>query len=1161
MNIIDLIRQSKVYPPFRENKGHFVMDELIGPTLFTAAKFLEDEQNYVIVSPNMYVAQRILSFLQTFVPSDKLLFYPHDELLQTEILSASRELEAQRLYTLYQLSLGGGHIVVTSVGGLTRYTISQEEFKSHIVTLNKNHSYDLNQLLKTLAENGYQRVNKIDQTLQFALRGDILDIYSVNAINPIRIEFFDNQIESIRYFDITSQNSIQELDSMTIVPANEGILNENDLKELIGKIQQQADFESRKLDVAEVEYLNANLQQQYEFLRNHTNSTQTYKYYSLLDKFNHSVVNHINKPTIILVNRNQIEESVIRNNEESLSFLNELVEKQKTVSKLSYFRGLSTILSFVPNTLYIEEFIDNSKQIKLELLPFSTHFAHFNDFAHKLEEHLEKRQTVLISINNNAQLNSIEELLKVHNIPYITDGFSRDAVTLSYDYYPQGFEFTELNLVVYTSKELFNAPRNNLRFSHRFKTATILHSYEQLQPGDYIVHEYYGIGQFVDIVTRESSTGHRDYLHIVYGGEDALYVPLEQFQLVRKYSGREGVAPKLNRLNSSQWEKTKKRIKERINEIADQLIATQAERVKNKGFAFAPDDELQQMFENSFPYVLTDDQQQSLDEIKRDMESDVPMDRLLCGDVGFGKTEVALRAAFKAISSKKQVAFLCPTTLLARQHYEVTKERFGKFGIRVAHLSRLVPERAQIEIIKRINEGHYDIVIGTHRLLSKQIHFKDLGLLIVDEEQRFGVEQKEAIKQFKATVDVLTLSATPIPRTLQMALVGMRGLSQINTPPSDRMPIQTYVIPRRDGVVRELIERELQREGQIFYLHNRVQSIYEIANKITRMVKSANVGVVHGQMERDEIEDVMIKFYNGDINVLVCTSIIENGIDVPNANMIIVENAASFGLAQLYQIKGRVGRGDRIAYAYLLYNEGKELTDDGKKRLKAIQEFTELGSGYKIAQRDLMIRGAGDILGPEQAGFIDSVGIDMYIKLLNETMAEKRAGIAKAEDEIRITTLLSIDAYIPEYYANKPDKIELYQAIKATKTLPEVKKLEASTRDIYGKLPEPVSLLFRKRIIDLILDSKVKYIDSVHDEEAYVDITIGDVFMKIDGAGTKLFDALNHYIGSIRVLVINKKLRIKIYKLGDWFTTFERTVLEIVKIVVNTNKENNRQQS
>ncbi|MGE4341622.1 MAG: transcription-repair coupling factor [Bacilli bacterium] len=1154
MNIIELIKKSKAYPPFKENKGTFVMDDVVGPTLLTAASFLEKRQNYVLVAANMYVAQRLLSFLQTFISNDDLLFYPHDDLLQTEILSASKELEAQRLYTLYKLSQGGEHIVVTSVGGFTRFTIEKQAFIDHIVTLEKSKEYHLDYIVKTLIENGYQRVNKIDQTLQFALRGDILDIYSVNAINPIRIEFFGDEIESIRFFDISSQNSIEEIDSTTIVPASEVILNDEEIDHLFVKMKEGVKKASKDLDVAESEDLAQAINDHIEIFKNRSNTNQIYKYFCLLEKFHHSLIEYLDNPHVVIINKQQVEESETNNLLEATNFLNEQVSKQKTIAKLAYFRGLNRVMMVPNQTIIIEEFLSEKKQIKLDLSPFVTHFTHFNDFALKLVEHIEKGDRVLISLNNNAQFSSIEELLKVHELPYSIEK-GETLITLTYDYYPQGFEFGEEKLVVYTSKELFNAPRNNLRFSHRFKTATILHSYEQLQPGDYVVHEYHGIGKFIDVITRQSSAGHRDFLQIAYGGEDMLFVPLEQFQLVRKYSGREGVAPKLNRLNSTLWEKTKRRIKERINEIADQLIATQAERVKNKGFAFASDDELQAMFESSFPHVLTDDQQQSLNEIKRDMEQEVPMDRLLCGDVGFGKTEVALRAAFKAISNKKQVAFLCPTTLLARQHYEVTKERFAKFGIRVAHLSRLVPERAQLEIIKLINEGRYDIVIGTHRLLSNQIRFKDLGLLIVDEEQRFGVEQKEAIKQYKSTVDVLTLSATPIPRTLQMALVGMRGLSQINTPPSDRMPIQTYVIPRRDGVVRELIERELQREGQVFYLHNRVQSIYETANKISRMVKAASVGVVHGQMDRDEIEDVMMKFYSGEVNVLVCTSIIENGIDVPNANMIIVENAGSFGLAQLYQIKGRVGRGDRIAYAYLLYNEGKNLTDDGRKRLKAIQEFTELGSGYKIAQRDLMIRGAGDILGPEQAGFIDSVGIDMYIKLLNETMAEKRTGIKMKEDEIKITTLLSIDAYIPEHYANKPDKIELYQAIKATRTLPEVKRLEARTKDIYGKLPEPVSLLFRKRIIDIILDGRTKYIETLIDEETFIEVLAGDVFMRVNGAGTKLFESLSDYVGSVRVMIKNKRLSLKIYKLGDWFSIFEKVVIEIVKITRQAGKE------
>jgi transcription-repair coupling factor (superfamily II helicase) len=531
-------------------------------------------------------------------------------------------------------------------------------------------------------------------------------------------------------------------------------------------------------------------------------------------------------------------------------------------------------------------------------------------------------------------------------------------------------------------------------------------------------------------------------------------------------------------------------------------------------------------------------------EIKADMEKPFPMDRLLCGDVGFGKTEVAFRAAFKAINAHKQVAILCPTTLLARQHYERAADRFASFGIQIAIFSRLIPEAKQKAYIKDILAGKIQLIIGTHRLLSKDIVYRDLGLLIVDEEQRFGVEQKEKIKEIRTNVDVLTLSATPIPRTLQISLLGIRQLSQINTSPLNRVPIQTYVMRHDPLVVKELIERELAREGQVYYLHNRVEDIYLVASQLKTKIKGSRAGVVHGQMDKDEIEDVMVDFYNGTINLLVCTSIIENGIDVSNANLIIVEQAANFGLAQLYQIKGRVGRGNRIAYAYLLYEEAERLNEQANKRLKAIQEFTELGSGYKIAQRDLMIRGAGDILGPEQAGFIDTVGLDMYLQLLNEAIQEKKTGILTPP--ITSVASLMIDAYIPETYAKNEDKVELYQAIETAKTFEELQTIEAYIRDLYGRLPDQVQNLLKKRHFDLLTSHPS--VGSWQETKAYLDVFCSEAFTNLNRSGTVLFDRIQQHLQVLKVNYANRILRIRLQKTGDWFSI----LMDLIRALVET---------
>ncbi|MBR0440292.1 MAG: transcription-repair coupling factor, partial [Bacilli bacterium] len=633
-----------------------------------------------------------------------------------------------------------------------------------------------------------------------------------------------------------------------------------------------------------------------------------------------------------------------------------------------------------------------------------------------------------------------------------------------------------------------------------------------------------------------------------YHGGELLYVPLSQFQLVRKYMGKEGASPRLSRLHSKDWENTKKKIKEKVNDLANRLMNLYLERNKAIGYSFQKDDEFQKEFEESFEYELTRDQLSALNDIKKDMESPHPMDRLLCGDVGFGKTEVAFRAAFKAINSGKQVAILCPTTLLARQHYELALQRFSGFDIKIAAFSRLISEKEQKKFINEVKEGKAHLVIGTHRLLSKDIQFKDLGLLIIDEEQRFGVEQKERIKELKTNIDVLTLSATPIPRTLQISLLGVRSMSIINTPPKDRMPIQTYVTPFDMDVVKELIERELGRNGQVFFLHNNVSTLYLRAAKLQKMLPDVSIGVAHGQMNRDDIEDVMIKFYNGEVKVLVCTSIVENGIDIPNANMIIVEDSDHYGLSQLYQIKGRVGRSDRIAYAYLMYSPFKVLTEKAQKRLKALQEFTELGSGYKIAQRDLMIRGAGDILGPEQAGFIDSIGLDMYIKLLNEAVKEKMTGVS--EEQVEANPSLSLDAYIPNNYAGDSDKIELYQEILMAPSIEDLATLKIKIQDIYGKIPDEVERLFAKRTVDLLVrDGKVEELKEVLNN---IEIILGNDFINIKGIGNILFETLIPYLNFIKVNYSQNKFKIIMKKRKFWIEDLQ----DILRSLVNIQKQN-----
>ena len=631
---------------------------------------------------------------------------------------------------------------------------------------------------------------------------------------------------------------------------------------------------------------------------------------------------------------------------------------------------------------------------------------------------------------------------------------------------------------------------------------------------------------------------------MAYAGDDTLYIPVEQFKMIRKYASADGKVPMIHALGSSKWTKAKQKAKNKIDDIADQLIELYAKRMSSPGFAFSKDNELQIDFENQFGYALTADQQRSVDEIKLDMEKPQPMDRLLCGDVGFGKTEVALRGAFKAILDHKQVAFLCPTTILSMQHFKTATERFKNFPVEIALLNRFTSSKEKKRILKEVKEGKIDLLIGTHRILSKDVEFNDLGLLVIDEEQRFGVKQKEKIKEYRETIDVLSLSATPIPRTLQMSLMGIRGLSKIDTPPKNRLPVQTYVVEKNNTLIKQVIERELARDGQVFYLYNRTDQIANVAYKISSTVPNAKVAIGHGQMDKNELEDVMLRFMNKEFNVLICTTIIETGIDIPNANTMIVEDADKFGLAQLYQIRGRVGRSERGAYAYLLYKKDKSIQDDALKRLKAIKEFTELGSGYKIAMRDLSIRGSGDILGGKQAGFIDDIGFEMYMKILQDAINVRMHKDEKPEEEVKNLNV-SVDGYIPDDYVESDyEKLELYQRLDKAKTMSELNSLKAEFDDYYGNLPEAILTLIEKRKLEIL--SHYSIIEDIKDSGKQLEIIFSpNAFETI--SGDKLFLLANRLFTKPAFKSLDNKITIKINKHDQWLNRLNEFIETLSK--------------
>ena len=1139
-------------PPHYLKSGSLVVDDLVGVSLFVASSIEQKSNRFLLVTPNLYKAQKIFAMISSLRPDKKILLFPSDELIRAESISNSKEMAANRIYVLNEILNGRGDVIICNLASLVRFLPSVKVFKENLIKIKVGQSFELNELKKSLIAAGYERVNKIDKTLEFASRGDILDIFSANYDNPIRIELFGDEIDSIRFFDIATQMSKENIEEVEILPANDFLFTDKEVlsgkEKILERLQKDQEFLSPVNFVSLRNMVETDIMDLLEC----SYSPRLYRYFSLIANETNTILDYANKYKTVLIDEAAIKESYDLLDSEAHIYLNELFENGHVISHLEIYEKYDKLHLNKNDLIRTKNFKNDENEATFACKNVLFSASKDRDALNVIRYYLDLNYNVKVCLSSKDHLNVIIDMLRGIDMPFsMSEPFKCDEKKIGLCIYslPYGFVLEDEKIAYLTSHELFNEKARITRYDNRFKEATILSSHEDLVPGDYVVHEYQGIGQFLELQTLEVDGEHQDYLKIAYANDELLYVPLNQFHLVRKYLGKDGVRPKLTRLHTKDWLRTKEKIKARIQDLAERLFNLYVERSKIEGFTFQEDDIFQKEFEDAFEYELTKDQKQALKDIKKDMESPHPMDRLLCGDVGFGKTEVAFRAAFKAICSGKQVAILCPTTLLARQHYEVALSRFVGFDIKIAIFSRLVPLKKQNEYIKDIKNGKIHLIIGTHRLLSKDIEFQDLGLLIVDEEQRFGVEQKERLKELKSNIDVLTLSATPIPRTLQISLLGVRSLSQINTPPKERMPIQTYVTPYRFDVVKELISRELGREGQVFYLHNRVDTIAEITFRLQKALPSATISFVHGQMSREEIEDIMIRFYSGDIQVLVCTSIIENGIDVPNANMIIVEDSERYGLAQLYQIKGRVGRGDRIAYAYLMYNENKILKEDAQKRLQTLQEFTSLGSGYRIAQRDLMIRGAGDVLGPEQAGFIDSIGLDLYIKLLNEAVQEKVDNKVKEAPQYDINISLKIDAYIPDQYAKDQNKIEVYQDILTASSVESLLDIKNKIRDIYGKLPNEVELLFLKRNIHLLVHQLETC--QLKENPKHIEISLGDNFTNIKGIGNLLFEAMIPYLSLIKISYLNHKFKILMNKKNNWLSDLENILKSLNNILEN----------
>ncbi|HZJ86918.1 MAG TPA: transcription-repair coupling factor, partial [Erysipelothrix sp.] len=984
----------------------------IQESLLIYGAHLQTQAPLFILKENDVQVENLKNKLLSLNSDLKVYSFTHEESLRIEAIASSDYLKYERILALNHLIKKDYDIFITTGISAIRKISPKETLKENTLTLKVNQEIAPKDLINHLESMGYSRVKYVERPLTYATRGGIIDVYSVEHNHPLRFEFFDVEIDSIRTFDINTQRSIETIDEVEVLFASEVLLNDHDITQIQQNMTQALNGASDELQ--------EEMLMQFDLIQNMQYDDSHYPYLSFWDNYA-TILDYTKEVETFIFPKANILLNIKSAIEDMVEFIQERVENELFVKNYDLYANISKIKSLEG---YVSYEFQNEDSLHL---PWHLPNIVSDDLNNTLKvikkEAIDHR--VILSVDEDKYETLINALLN-KNINY--ENFTQQTkpgIYLSLYDLDAGFVLDDIKTIVYSEKELFMFKHKTYRYDEAFFKQESLHRLNDLDTFDYVVHRQYGIGKYMGISTREIDGIKKDFMRIQYRDGDELFVPLEQFNLVRKYISSEAVAIRLSKLGSNTWRKNKERIQENINDVADKLLDIYTKRSQTKGYQFSQDTEYQIKFEEEFKYQLTPDQQIAIDEIKSDMESETPMDRLLCGDVGFGKTEVAIRAAFKAIVDEKQAIFLCPTTILSSQHYKTFKERFKNYPITIEVLNRFVSPLKQKEILKRFKEGNVDILIGTHRVLSKDVKAHDLGLLIIDEEQRFGVEHKERIKEYKVNVDVLSLSATPIPRTLQMSLIGIRSLSQLNTPPSNRLPVMTYVIERNPKTIYDVIQKEINRDGQAFYLFNNVSEIYQVATTIKQNIPDAKVAVVHGQMSREEIEDVMLRFIEKEVNVLVTTTIIETGIDIPNANTILVDNAHRFGLSQLYQIKGRVGRSDRLAYAYFIVPEKQNLTEVATKRLQAIKEFTQLGSGYKIAMRDLTIRGAGDLLGGNQSGFIDSIGIDLYVELLNEAIELRQGKKVKQE---KPKPQLNIEGYLPgQFTTDDQEKLDLYQ--------------------------------------------------------------------------------------------------------------------------------------
>ncbi len=934
-----------------------------------------------IVTYNEIEARKIAKDLSYFTNEfEEVLYFPKREIASYDYIAESKDLPYERIEILNKIQKKKAKIVITTVEALMQKMITKLSLYKNCLEFKVGKRYSLEEVKQNLILLGYERNDLIEGKGQFSVRGDIIDV-ALTETKGVRVELWGDEVDSIRNFSISSQRSNEMLDKIEIMPAHEFIL-EDELKNIVLKIQNNNEYIDKVK--AKSDYRNKIeeiINKDIELIESGDYISKIDKYFNSFYEKTETFLDYLENDFVILFDElSKIKQRTDNILIENKNLIKALIEKEKYVPESILNIEQIDYVNENKQVVYLEKQDLGAKTVSNTKYNFN--YRDVKYYKSEIEiligdliKALNEKKEVIVLAGNKEETDKFVKLLQEKEIPYSRNSLEQvlqkgktiqketpTMVMVAEGSLSSGFECYDLNLIVIAGDELF-APsiKKKRKLSSSFKQGEKV-VFADLKIGDYVVHKSHGIGQFVGVNTLKADGIIKDYIKIRYRNDDMLYIPTNDLDSIRKYIGGGEAVPKINKLGSKEWENTKQKVKRNLQEVAKELMELYAKRQKIKGFAFSKDNEWQKQFEDSFPYTETEDQLRCIEETKKDMEQPRPMDRLLCGDVGYGKTEVAIRAAFKAVMDQKQVAYLVPTTVLANQQYESFKQRMEEFAIRVELLNRFRTKKEQDEVIRKLKLGEVDVVIGTHRILSKDVEFKDLGLLIIDEEHRFGVKDKEKIKQYKASIDVLTMTATPIPRTLHMSIVGVRDMSVIYEPPQNRRPVQTYVLEYDEEIIKEAITKELERKGQVFYLYNKVEGIESKAIQIENLVPEARVAYAHGKMTGNELEEIMMSFIKGEVDVLVCTTILESGIDIPNANTIIVENADRLGLAQLYQIRGRVGRSDKQAYAYIMYKRDKLLTEVAEKRLKAIKEFTEFGSGFKIAMRDLEIRGAGSML-------------------------------------------------------------------------------------------------------------------------------------------------------------------------------------------------------